>query len=295
MRIDEWVEVVPSPEEQHNGLSWLRAAEKHLEEARCNGDAYEIERCMYRVQIARDYGFSTLVTRADKSSTWHVFERDGAPCAEASESSAKRKSPLPFAVPSRLHGDDPFRRSYSPPPSNAVRVKDGWLVASNFGEFGAWLDWFSETGDSTYEISNHHVVDFVQVEGNLMAVEGLAHLSLSTGSVIRLVQLSDRWMVEEVAPLPAAPRIGLAHLNSILIVHGDGLARSTASGSLEQLVRFPYLGRLYPESALIHGQKLYVGMRGYVWEVDLETKAARLLAPRSIGDCAAESKTNRAE
>ena len=180
-----------------------------------------------------------------------------------------------------IFGNDVNRRDYWRP-TRAVRVSDGWLVASNCGEFGAWLDWFGEQGESTYKISNDQVVDFVEVAGNLMVVEGLAHLGLTRGSLVKIVYAANRWIAEEVARLPAAPCMAISQGDSVLVVHGEGLLRSTASGAMTNLVRFPSLGRLYPNSAILDGQKMYVGMRGYVWEVDLHHAKRRLLAPQQL-------------
>ena len=145
-------------------------------------------------------------------------------------------------------------------------------------------DWFDERGESSYKISNHQVVDFVEVAGNLLVIEGLAHMGMSRGSLVKLVRTANRWTVEKVAKLPSAPCVAIPQGESILIVHGEGLLRSTASGAMVDLVRFPSIGMLYPNSAILDGQKLYVGMRGFVWEVDHAEAKARLLAPNALCD-----------
>src|SRR5207244_13251840 len=75
------------------------------------------------------------------------------------------------------------------------QVNDGWLVGFNQGEFGAALYWFSNDGQQKYKISDAQVVDFMRTPRGIIAIQGLAHLSISEGSLIDIARTSDskRW------------------------------------------------------------------------------------------------------
>jgi len=164
----------------------------------------------------------------------------------------------------------------------AARVSDGWLVGFNLGEFGAGLYWFSETGKEHYAISGHQVVDFLQVGERLLAIEGLAHLSRSDGSVISVEKTKERWQASTVVSLPFAPYAAAVEPDkSLLVVLSGALVRLAPAGSLKTLVSPVPWEMLYPTSAVLaaDNQTLYVGMRQYVAAITLASGDVRLLAP----------------
>jgi len=165
-------------------------------------------------------------------------------------------------------------------------VEDGWLVAYNEGEFGAALYWFSADGRQNYEISRNQVVRFFALRDGVYAIEGLAHLGLSQGSVLRITRApgSPRWQAQTVAPLPQAPyAVAVRRDDSALIVLSDALVVLGRDRNLATLIEGAPWPLLYPNSALLtpDESKLYIGMRQYVAEVDMITKRLRLLIPSS--------------
>jgi len=163
-------------------------------------------------------------------------------------------------------------------------VDDGWLVGFNQGEFGAALYWFSHDGKESYEVSNHQVVDFFTRKDGLYAIEGLAHLSLSEGSIIRISrpQPHAHWQASVVTTLPYAPyAISVRRDGTMLVTLSDELVTVSNDFKINTLDSAPLWRGLYPNSSVLDSdeRKLYIGMRQYVGELDLSTKKFRFLIP----------------
>ncbi len=163
-------------------------------------------------------------------------------------------------------------------------VVDGYLVGFNEGEWGAALYWFSRDGKCSYKVSEHQVVDFVVVSETIYAIEGLAHLVFSEGSVIKITRSNHcrRWEAHEWVKLPFAPEVvSLTRGNVMVITLSDALVAVDTRGQVDFLARDAPWGVLYPGSSVLSpdGDKVYVGMRQYVAEFNLKSKELRMLIP----------------
>jgi hypothetical protein len=128
---------------------------------------------------------------------WRVYANSNQICARLDLGEPPHGEPPKFTPKAgRLHHVSSFSA-----------VDDGWLVGFNHGEFGAALYWFSRDGKRSYKVSDHQVVDFFSLAGGLHAIEGLAHSSISKGSIIRVArpQPKARWQASTVTKLPFAP------------------------------------------------------------------------------------------
>ncbi len=171
-------------------------------------------------------------------------------------------------------------------PSAFARVDDGWLIGFNHGEFGAALYWFSLDGNRNYKISDHQVVDFISTPDGFLAVEGLAHLGTSRGSLIRVTRAKGekQWKAKSLVTLPFAPyAVSRRRDGALLITLSDSLV-AVAPGDrakVQTLLADADWGGLYPNSSALASdeRKLYIGMRQFVGEFDLQTKTLRFLIP----------------
>jgi hypothetical protein len=164
------------------------------------------------------------------------------------------------------------------------RVDDGWLVAFNHGEFGAALYWFSNDGQGHYKISDHQVVEFFALPNGLHAIEGLAHMSFSKGSIVRIARSEPgaRWQALTVTELPFAPyAISMGRENKMFVTLSDALVSVGYDRRVETLLGNAAWSGLYPNSSVFSSdeQKLYIGMRQFVAEFDIPTKKLRFLIP----------------
>lgn len=163
-------------------------------------------------------------------------------------------------------------------------VDDGWLVGFNHGEFGAALYWFSRGGNRHYLISNDQVVAFFLRPDGIYAIEGLAHMGASCGSLIRVARKTKngKWQAERFVRLPFAPyTIALKRDGNMIVALSDSLVSVASNGEITTLIPDAPWGSLYPSSSVIlpDDTKLYLGMRQYVGEIDLTTNKLRMLVP----------------
>lgn len=192
----------------------------------------------------------------------------------ATEKSPERKDGPKF-IP-RAGG---FRRARA-----YAAVDDGWLVGFNDGEFGAALYWFSIDGKRNYKVSDHQVVDFYSLKDGLYAIEGLAHLTTSRGSVIRIARSKPgaQWRATTVVELPFAPySVSVRRDGTALITLSDAVVSLDNDHKLVLSLKDAPWNVLYPNSSVLQPgeEKLYVGMRQFVGEFDLKSKKLRLLVP----------------
>ncbi len=126
---------------------------------------------------------------------WDVEIVDGKVLAETSNEKNIREDN--FTFPSGYHGL---------PPNYVKKVRDGWLAAFNQGEFGASFRWISEDGRTSYEISKDQVHGLAYTEIGILGIEGLAHLTIRKGRILKVSQSSNgQWLSEEFLNLGDAP------------------------------------------------------------------------------------------
>jgi len=182
---------------------------------------------------------------------------------------------------------------------DAIEVEDGYLVGFNRGEWGGELYWFSKDGKKKYEISGHQIVQFVKRDNKIYAIEGLAHLTMTKGSIIKIEKQNRKWVAKEFLKLPTAPEaIQLdSKENFIVVTFGTNWSFGGESGviinaypglfsidreaNIDTLVKFGIWGDyLYPSSMVIQNDVVYIGMRKGVYKFDLATKKDEWLLPK---------------
>jgi hypothetical protein len=207
--------------------------------------------------------------------SWHVYLDKARPYAKLiNHPNDDSSDPPPFdARADKFRGAKRFRQ-----------VDDGWLVGFNHGEFGAALYWFDRNGRHHYKISDDQVVAFFSLSDGIYAIEGLAHMGASCGSVIRISRpmIGVHWQATRVVRLPFAPStVSVRRDDSMLITLSDSLVSVGPDHQIRTLIPdAPWQG-LYPSSSILlpDESRLYIGMRQFVSEVDLTANQFRLLVP----------------
>jgi hypothetical protein len=166
--------------------------------------------------------------------------------------------------------------------SQMLEVEDGWIAAYNEGEFGSAVYWFSKDGLVRRKLSAHQINQFMVEGTRIFAVEGLAHLSRSTGSMIEIKHDASGWNVDEFLPLPgsaeAITRIGEG---DYVIVASGMLLRVNLQKEVLILVLKGEWGGMYPNSITADSEFIYIGMRQYVarCRIAKSIQSAQLLVP----------------
>ena len=216
--------------------------------------------------------------------SWRVFTKNGKALASNDPEAPVKPSERPKFTPKVAARKSDSAYNLFQGGSAFAAVDDGWLVGFNQGEFGAALYWFSRDGKRNYKISNHQIVDFVTLSNGVYAVEGLAHLSISRGSVIRISRpkAGAHWAATTVTKLPFAPyAVSLRRDGTLLITLSNSLVSVGPNHKVRTLLSDAPWGGLYPNSSVISpdSKKLYIGMRQFVGEFDLTNNKLRFLLP----------------
>lgn len=207
--------------------------------------------------------------------SWQVYLDQNRPYAKLiSGSNNPSWDPVPFEARA-----DSFRGA-----RRFKEVDDGWLVGFNNGEFGAALYWFDRRGKHHYRISSDQVVAFFSLSDGIYALEGLAHMAVSCGSLIRIARPTpnSRWRASTAVRLPFAPAtISVRGDDSMIIALSDSLVSVGKDRQVRTLIADAPWSGLYPTSSVLlpDESRLYIGMRQFVGEVDLRTNRLRLLLP----------------
>jgi len=185
-----------------------------------------------------------------------------------------------------------------------LEVEDGYLIGFNRGEWGGELYWFSKDGKKRYEISKRQIVQFIKRDNKIYAIEGLAHLTMTGGSIIEIEKQKRKWVAKEFLKLPTTPEaIQLdSKGNFIVVTFGTnwrfnetdeslpsgaiiinalpGLFSIDREANIDTLVKDGFWGDyLYPHSMVIQNDVVYIGMRKGVYKFDLTTKRDEWLLP----------------
>lgn len=205
----------------------------------------------------------------DEEHEWVVFVGEGGPRVRLRGVPAPfGPAPLPFKIERGTHSDGLAGRRL------AEKVDDGWIVAFNGGEFGAGLWWFSPDGKKRHKISDDHVVDLFPTGSGLLALEGLAHGTMSIGKVARLSRgEGGRWKSEFLVNLRHAPEVATKAADGSLVVATAArlLRVFPDTKKIEVIIGQESWGNLYPNSiATTPSGSIFVGMRHGITRVEKE-------------------------
>ncbi len=179
---------------------------------------------------------------------------------------------LPFPLVSDIRG--PGRTLWT-------RMKDGYVVAFNHGEFGGSLWWYSLTGNSRTRIGDAAVVGFADIQlpsRDVVAgtIEGLAHLSAESGS-LRVIERrgQNAFTVTPLTRLPGAPQAVAPGKRGSFVVTNSAIVQVGSDGTVAKLADVNF-SDLYPDSIVETAEGLiYVGARRYLVQVDTHARTTR--------------------
>jgi hypothetical protein len=162
---------------------------------------------------------------------------------------------------------------------HVVQVSDGLIVSFDKGEFGGRAFWFSKDGRehqvlspypepaSIDEVHAQNVHALVSLGADVLAFEGLAHLGMDEGMVLRIHRGDDgRWRATTFAMLPGAPEaIAAEPPGRWLVAVPNGIIRLYDTGRVEDVWSERDIGTLYPTSGVrLPDGSTFFGMRHFV-------------------------------
>lgn len=153
-----------------------------------------------------------------------------------------------------------------------LKVDTGWLVGFDKGEWGGNLFWFNEDGSNYQKIAFGNIKNLFAIDGQIFVTEGLAHLSMSDGQIFKVEKKNNEWSIEKKVDLPDAPyATTLTKDNEFLIVTSKGLLKVNKEFKIETLIAEGFWSiYLYPNTILVEGQNIFIGMRGGVLRTQID-------------------------
>lgn len=140
-------------------------------------------------------------------------------------------------------------------------LADGALLGYNHGEFGGRIEWLPGGGGARFEMKDVNPVAATQYRGQVIVAQGLAHLGLNHGSILRFERLDGRrWRIHRLAELDAAPVAALRGGDEWWLLLSDGLAKvSLESGKLERVYRNEDWHFVHPDTIQALGRGWLLG------------------------------------
>jgi hypothetical protein len=169
---------------------------------------------------------------------------------------------LPFALPKQPE----FRGR-----RHTLAVSGGFLVGFDAGEWGGSLYWFSRDGSSQKKLAGENVRGLVALSPDTaLAIEGLAHLSLSEGAVRWLERKQGAYESAGLTRLPDAPQIHVARSDTLYLLTTSSLVRLGRDRQVTVIQPVRTAG-LYPDSMAVDASgALWIGMRQLVLRLSPE-------------------------
>ncbi len=208
----------------------------------------------------------TLYKYNSAPNDWTVFLKDNNVYATNNRQKVSDTLPFKISVTQKDYYQIGGRKS-------VLKVDDGYLVGFYRGEWGGNLYWFSNDGKSRYEISGHEIVQFIKRNDKIYAIEGLAHMNVSRGSIIEIKKANNKWIASDYIKLPSAPDgIDLDNKNNFIVITSESLLSVDTTSKLNTLIAKGFWDSyLYPTSIVLKNDTAYVGMRKGVFKFDLTT------------------------
>jgi hypothetical protein len=212
----------------------------------------------------------------DNKHSWVVFLQGDRPTArlwmakreQGSHYPSMQESypPMPFKIEDDINVEGHSGEWFS------KKVKDGWIIGFNNGEWGGGLWWYSPDGKKQSKISDDQVIRFIETDAGLFALEGCSHAFAIDGKIIRLVRGGDGlWHSELVVDLKDTPEAAMqAQDGNLIVATFHGLLRvDPRTKKVDVLLANAFWGGLGPTSIIQSPSgSILIGMRHGVVEVE---------------------------
>jgi hypothetical protein len=206
---------------------------------------------------------------------WFVFLKGNEVHAQPRDNRSSRKK-VPFEIVP-LDSNEYYKMRGD---RSVIKVDDGYLIAFWQGEFGGSLYWFDTRGKTRKLVANAKIVQFIKRDSKIYAMEGLAHMGMSYGSIVEIAKVNEEWAISEYLRLPFAPYTAqLDPNNNLIIVTSGNLLLIDKDGNVDTLTK-GFWSDLYPNSMVRDKDVLYVGMRKGVFRFDLLNRKQQWLMPK---------------
>lgn len=149
------------------------------------------------------------------------------------------------------------------------KVKSGFLVGLNHGEFGGGLVFVSDDESVVYNFGERlRIREFFELNSKIYAIEGLSHLGSSGGQIIEIYK-DDIWTYKTAVKLDETPSLIEKLEDYFIILTNRNLIKLTKNLEIKKILTAPIDWQvLYPTSVYIDAENLFVAMREGILKIE---------------------------
>ncbi|MFD1605061.1 hypothetical protein ACFSJW_00545 [Flavobacterium artemisiae] len=167
--------------------------------------------------------------------------------------------------------------NYSSSRNSELKINNGVLKGYNHGEWGGKL--LFEPNDKTkkeIEIKEGNILFLFNYNNKIYFIEGLAHLSVNEGFLYELQIDGDKFSYKKIIDFGDCPGAYTIFKDNIYVASYQNFYK-IKNLKMEILYKNDFWRSLYPNSiAIKNEEKVFMGIRGGIVELNLKTKTKRL-------------------
>ena len=165
---------------------------------------------------------------------------------ERAEHAARGPDPKPPADAQRLKLGNITLRGFLQRGEGDLEVRDGWLIAYDFGEFGGGIVHVAREGRRATIIDRDNTFLVERMPGGIFGVQGLAHMGLNFGRLVRVFGPAPSgsggkggggWHVVPVADLVRSPRAVVRDGERFVFLRDRSVTALATDGKRRELYR----------------------------------------------------------
>lgn len=156
------------------------------------------------------------------------------------------------------------------------KVKDGFLIGFDEGEFGGRLVYVSDDESEVYALGEDlRIKAFFEIDSKIYATEGLSHMTIRRGQIIEIYK-NNVWTYKTVVQLNETPLLMEKLEDHFAIVTDSNLLKLTKNLEIERILPAPFnWSVLYPTSIYVSDENFYIAMRKGILKIEnYQTKPA---------------------
>jgi hypothetical protein len=166
---------------------------------------------------------------------------------------------------------------FTPNRNTELKITNGILKGYNHGEWGGKLSFQpNDKSEKEIEIKTGNVKFVFNYNNKIYFIEGLAHMSINEGFLYELQIEGNKFSYKKIIDFEDCPEAYIIFDNNIYIASYESFYK-IEDLKIETIYKDDFWRSLYPNSiALKSEEKVFVGIRGGLVELNLKTKTKKL-------------------
>ena len=162
-----------------------------------------------------------------------------------------------------------------------LKINSGILKGFNHGEWGGKLSFQpNDKREKEIEIKTGNVKFIFNHNNKIYFIEGIAHMSINEGSLYELQTEGKKFSYKKIMDFGDCPEAYIIFDGNIYVASYQSFYK-IENLKMKTIYKDDFWASLYPNSiALKSEEKVFVGIRGGIVELNLKTKTKKLYVPK---------------